>query len=291
MRSMSPPSSAAPSIEPARPLVSVVIPTYNAARYIEETISSVLAQTYPNKEVIVVDDGSADETESVVRGICAADSRVSFHKLERNCGGPAWARNVGVDLATADYLAFLDADDLWHPQKLELQMEAVSAHGVPFVSTGITTFSERQHERVRALQRVVHPFSEAGADRITHRRLLRKNVIANSSVLLDRRAFSRVTFAEDRALIAVEDYECWLRLHQEIPYSVRLELPLLYYRRSPQGISRSKAAMFRKVNHMLRGYSYGGRPLGWSRYLYLSTYVALSAWGRISTALAIRPHG
>jgi len=101
-------------------LVSVIIPAYNAARFIRRTLVSVLAQTHPDLDVIVVDDGSVDETVSIVEAIARDDPRVRLFR-QKNSGVSA-ARNAALSVARGAYIAPLDADDLWHPAKLEKQL-------------------------------------------------------------------------------------------------------------------------------------------------------------------------
>jgi cellulose synthase/poly-beta-1,6-N-acetylglucosamine synthase-like glycosyltransferase len=102
------------------PTVSVIIPAYNAQRYIRRTLNSVLAQTYPKLEVIVVNDGSTDETKKVVEATIAGDTR--FRLINQSNAGVAAARNTGLAHALGDLIATLDADDLWHPTKLDMQV-------------------------------------------------------------------------------------------------------------------------------------------------------------------------
>lgn len=103
-----------------RPLVSVIIPTYNRIHTLPTSIDSVLKQTYENLELIIMDDASEDGTEEYVQGI--GDSRIRYRKSDINMG-PSAARNLGAELAAGDYLAFQDSDDEWMPDKLEKQME------------------------------------------------------------------------------------------------------------------------------------------------------------------------
>lgn len=103
--------------------VSIVLPTYNRAHMIKAAIDSVLAQTYTNFELIIIDDGSTDETEQMIAGY--QDERIHYYKLEQN-GGQAKARNYGIAKARYDLIAFEDSDDIWHPMKLEKQMKALS---------------------------------------------------------------------------------------------------------------------------------------------------------------------
>jgi|SRR5687767_4793066 len=105
-----------------RPLVSCIVPAFNSSRYIAEALDSILAQTYPLIEVIVADDGSTDDTAAIVGRY---GGRVGHVAQETK--GPAATRNLGIGAATGDFLAFLDADDLWHEQKLERQLDRFTA--------------------------------------------------------------------------------------------------------------------------------------------------------------------
>ena len=102
--------------------VSIVIPAYNASRWIERTLRSVQGQTVKNIEVIVVDDGSTDETPAIVRRLMEQDPRI--YLIQQSNGGVAKARNIGIVSARSEFVAPLDADDLWHPQRLELHLDA-----------------------------------------------------------------------------------------------------------------------------------------------------------------------
>ena len=105
-----------------RPLVSCVVPAYNSSRYVAEALDSILAQTYSNLEVIVADDGSTDDTATIVRRY---GDRVSY--VQQETQGPAATRNLGARSATGEFLAFLDADDLWHAEKVERQLDRFAA--------------------------------------------------------------------------------------------------------------------------------------------------------------------
>lgn len=126
------------------PKVTVIIPAYNAQATISETLESVSAQTWKNIEIIVVDDGSADKTADIVRAHGRVEPRLRL--LEQKNQGVATARNAGLRLAAGQYAAWLDADDLWRPTKLEKQLEIFSASTIPlgFVYTGYRLIDERQ---------------------------------------------------------------------------------------------------------------------------------------------------
>ena len=104
------------------PTVSIIIPTYNRAHLIGRAIQSVLNQTYQNFEIIVVDDGSTDNTEEMIKEFQKHDKRIKYIRHEKNRGGAA-ARNTGIKVARGEYIAFQDSDDEWLPEKLEKQMD------------------------------------------------------------------------------------------------------------------------------------------------------------------------
>lgn len=107
------------------PLVSVVVPAFNAAPTIGQTLDSIASQTYRSLDIIVIDDGSTDETAAIVRHVCRSDARMRV--ITQPNGGVAAARNTGIRASKGGFVAFMDADDLWHPAKIEMQMEALLA--------------------------------------------------------------------------------------------------------------------------------------------------------------------
>ena len=110
-------------------MVSIITPCHNAADTIAETIESVLAQTYQNWEMIVVDDCSTDNSLQIVEEYCEKDPRIKTIRLDRN-GGPAKARNAATEAAKGRYIAFLDGDDMWLPEKLQRQLDFMNAHNL-----------------------------------------------------------------------------------------------------------------------------------------------------------------
>ena len=118
------------------PLVSVIIPAFNAENFLHNTLESALAQTYPDFEVIVVDDGSTDGTADIVRLFVEKDHRVSL--IAKKNGGVSTARNIGIKQGRGQYVAFLDADDLWHRDKLMEQVSALYVDGVEFYAAAFS---------------------------------------------------------------------------------------------------------------------------------------------------------
>jgi glycosyltransferase involved in cell wall biosynthesis len=216
-------------------LVSTIIPAYNAAAYVRETIDSALAQTHREHEIIVVDDGSTDGTWEILQSYGDA-----IQAVRQPNGGPARARNTGARIARGEWLAFLDADDLWLPEKLQRQLAEAERTGAALVYTNRENFGSC--ETVSTLQ----------SDGVTlhagesFERLLEGNFITLSSVLVDRRVFAEAGgFDEAAVLIGVEDWDLWLRIAAAHPIALCRE-PLTRYRRHPGGISRN-------VNRMRQG--------------------------------------
>ena len=232
-------------------LVSVVIPTYNTpAAFLREAIDSALGQSYRPLEVVVVDDGSTDDMEWVPE---AYGGRLTY--LRKSNGGPASARNAGIRRAAGDYLAFLDADDCWEPEKVALQMPLFErAPDVGLVYARIAKVNE---------QGASLPSSPTGplyAGRIFHQ-LFMNNFIPACTVMVRRRCMDDVgLFDETPALISVEDYDLWLRLAERYD-AAYVDRPLARYRVRSGSVSRDRAQFFLGerlvVEKAIR--AYGGR--------------------------------
>lgn len=202
-----------------QPKVSVIIPAYNSAQFIAETIQSVLAQTYGNYEIIVVDDGSTDTTMNVLNEF--GDQIIVLTKPN---GGPASARNLAIRNASGKYIAFLDADDLWIPEKLAEQVAFLEAHP----EVGMTYAEAVMFEEVGGEKQVRGKIGFTGETSFCH--LLLGDHIPNSTVLMRRNCVDSIGWLNERSdLIAVEDYEYWLRLAKAFPIRA-LAKPLAYYR-------------------------------------------------------------
>lgn len=143
------------------PMISVIIPVYNGERFLAEAIGSVLGQTLPPDEIIVVDDGSTDGTAAIATGL-ASTSPLPIRYVYQENRGPAAARNAGIKLAHGDFLAFLDADDLWVPEKQQWQMTLMAAEAGVDIVTGLTQqFLDPVDASSGTSRRIVdHPYSD-----------------------------------------------------------------------------------------------------------------------------------
>lgn len=177
-------------------MVSVIITTYNRKAFLKEALASVLHQDYKDKEIIVVDDGSTDGSEGVAR-----DLPVRYVWKEN--GGISSARNLGISLARGDYLAFLDADDLWKKEKLSVQMRLMGAEG-----SGISYTDEIWLRNGRRLNQKKRHQKYSG---LIYENCLPLCIISPSSAVIKRTIFDEVGLF-DESLPVCEDYDMWLRI-------------------------------------------------------------------------------
>lgn len=192
------------------PAVSIIIPTYNRADLIGETLQSVLGQTYQSFEIIVVDDGSRDGTEKVVAAL--GDPRIRYF-WKTNSGLPAPNRNVAIRMSRGRYIAFLDSDDLWLPEKLAIQIQWMEAHP----NVGLTCTNALGFDGTKPAWRLN---KISLVRRRTLSDLLQENFIANLTVVVRRECLDRVgLFNEDPQLRALEDYELWIRIAACYPFA------------------------------------------------------------------------
>lgn len=181
-----------------KPKYSIIIPTYNRADFIATTINTVLAQTYQNFEVIVVDDGSKDNTEAIVEMI--TDERVSYYKKENGERGAA--RNFGIDKAQGEYVTFLDSDDQLYPYHFEEAEKIVAAHNGPDMF--------RLAYEYKTPEGVTLSTQKHGSN--INKELTRGNFMSCMGVFIKRQALAEVRFSENRKLSGTEDWLLWLRL-------------------------------------------------------------------------------
>jgi len=190
-------------------LVSVVIPAFNSAKFISDTIKSVLNQTYTNFEIIVIDDGSTDNTVSILNSLSKNDKRINYHIMSHS-GRPAIPRNFGIEKSKGEFIAFLDADDIWDKNKLAKQIAEFEKHPDYIflysmsVTFGNVTLFSPNYEVLPLLHKAV----KTGNDL-----LIIGNSITCSSVLVKKESLQKVNgFDEDERLKAVEDYDLWIKL-------------------------------------------------------------------------------
>ncbi len=260
------------------PQVSVIVPVYNAEKYIAETLASVAAQTFADFDVHIVDDCSTDGSAAIIQNFCAQDPRFHYHRSPSNFGGPAGPRNLGIERSSGEYVAFCDADDLWTPHKLEVQLGVMGGGEADVVSGVARDFADGTTPA--PFQRPAEPLA---LSKVSHGALLVKNWINLSSVLARRSALAAAgPFNAGRSHIAVEDFEMWLRMTAGCARVVRVGAPLVHYRKVATSISARKITMVGKALNIIgEDYDRRGkaglftllRPAHWFLYLGASAYM------------------
>lgn len=241
--------------------VSVVMPAFNAEKTIGQAIQSVLSQSHSNLELIIIEDYSADRTLEIAENYGKNDQRVRVFRNTQN-QGVAKSRNIGVEAARFGWVAFLDSDDMWQPDKLEKQIALVREHpqcSVCFTGSAFMDGGAQQYE-----------YNLAVPDRITYRELLKQNLISCSSVLAKREALRRYPMHSD-AMIH-EDFATWLKILKKEAYAVGLNEPLLIYRIHESSKSGNK---LRAAKMQWRTYRHVGLNLFQSVY-YFTIYAGRS---------------
>jgi len=194
-----------------KPLVSIIIPTYNYGALIGQTLQCVLQQSYSNWEVIIIDDGSTDNTRDIIQPFIT-DRRFSYYKQE-NKGLPA-ARNAGIEIAKGEYIQFLDADDLLSEEKIAIQVEYMEKHQWLHISyTNGLYFKEDNVHETYANRRMtqtswIPKLNGKGIHLIME--LVRRNIMPVNAALMKREVFSLIGLQND-TLKSLEDWEFWLR--------------------------------------------------------------------------------
>ena len=216
------------------PKISVIIPAYNAMDYLPETMESVLAQTHHDFEVIVVNDGSSDQTRQWVSQI--KDPRVKLISQENK--GLAGARNTGIAHAQGEYITFLDADDLWEPTKLEKQVRVLDENSeVGLVYTWVAYINDQGGYTGKIVK--------YQAEGNVWQKLTQRNIIECGSVAMVRRSCFEAVGLFDWNLSRFnvnEDWDMWLRIAARYPFKVVKE-PLVYYRQRSSSASKNWKAI------------------------------------------------
>ncbi|NBG89624.1 glycosyltransferase family 2 protein [Isachenkonia alkalipeptolytica] len=239
-------------------LVSVIMPAYNCEEYVIEAINSVLAQTYKNWELLVLDDGSKDNTLQIIEKFSQKDSRIKALPNGKNMGVSA-TRNRGIELASGDWIAFLDSDDMWEPLKLEKQFEVVENKSAEFLFTGSSYINE-EGEPFKGIFEV--------PEKVTYKRLRNQNVISCSSVLVKKKYFENIKMEKDEMH---EDYAVWLRILKLGVTAYGVNEPLLIYRISRNSKSGNKMKTVKMTYKVFR--FVGINPIG-SAYFMMRHVIA-----------------
>ena len=225
-------------------LISVITPTYNCSKFIGRTIESVLAQSYKNWEMIIVDDCSTDDTRDIVAKYCEKDNRITYFCLKYNSGA-AVARTKAMELANGDYMAFLDSDDLWTDDKLEKQLRYMNSNKINFSCTAY----EQIDEDDKPLNKVIKTVKKTG-----YNRLLLDCPVGNSTVMYNVRNMGKFEVPNIRKR---NDDALWLQMLKKEKYIYGLNDVLMKYRVRQNSISSNKLSLikyhwilYRDIEHL-----------------------------------------
>lgn len=258
-------------------MITVIIPTFNAAPYIKDTILSVINQTFTQWSMIIVDDHSTDNTWEIINQFCHADSRIKAIQLKKNFGRPAGPRNIGLSHAKTPWVAFLDADDIWHPQKLAIQLDVAKKNQYDLVCSQMTDFTSEPPAPTPIQQ------GNISCRNITFFDQLTKNRIPTSSVIIKKNVAIQLNgFEESPIYRAIEDYDLWLKISIDNYKVGKCSATLVYYRILTNSISRNKKTHVKKVFWLIYHTLATRRPYLLPIYPYfLLTYILLSIYYRL----------
>lgn len=208
-------------------LVSIVMPYYNAALYIKETVNSIIAQTFKDWELIIVDDCSpAPETFDVLKMISALDERIKVLKTEKNSGA-GLARNVGIEAAKGEYLAFCDSDDWWYPTKLEEQLSFMQKNNYPFTCTWYEDANEKLEPYYTTKQ----------STKQNYQSMISGCNVGTPGVMIDLKALGKKYMP---ALRRAEDWGLWMMYLKDTEYLYTYPKALWKYRHIPGSETSNK---------------------------------------------------
>lgn len=225
-------------------LVSIITPTYNCAKFIAQTIDSVQAQTYQNWEMIIVDDRSQDNTKEIVEEYMNDDPRIKYHLLDENSGA-AVARTTAMKLANGSYMAFLDSDDIWMPDKLEKQLKWMTDNGYAFSCTAYSQIDEEGNPLKKTIKTV---------KKTNYNRLLLSCPVGNSTVMYDVEKMGKFEVPNIRKR---NDDALWLQMLKKEEYIWGMSDVLMKYRIRKNSISSNKLKvikyhwiLYREIEHL-----------------------------------------
>ncbi|MRX69721.1 Glycosyltransferase involved in cell wall bisynthesis [Flavobacterium resistens] len=214
-------------------LVSIIVPTYNTEKFIRLTIESVQNQTYTNWEMILADDASTDKTVAIIEEFAQKDSRIKLFKSLENRGN-GFARNNALEKATGKYIAYLDADDLWFPEKLEKQIEFLKTNNLHFTFSFYDSIDEEGNNLNR---RVESP------NPLTYKELFFCNYVGNLTAVYDADYFGKIILETTQKR---QDWRIWLTIVKQIKIAKPVPEPLAFYRIRKDSVSSSK---FKLIKH------------------------------------------
>lgn len=224
-------------------LISIITPCYNAAATISQTIKSVIRQNYQNWEMIIIDDCSSDNSAELIHHFCERDKRIRYLTTSTPSGSPALPRNIGIDNAKGDYIAFLDSDDVWLPDKLQKQIDAIKMNGYELMYS----FYEKIDWEGTRNNRIIRTRGKS-----TYKSLLKSNSIPCLTSIISRGAIGDTRFKQ----IPQEDFCFWLDILKKGYVAYNLGEVTALYREAKMSRSSNKLDMFKGYWNVIRNHQH-----------------------------------
>lgn len=215
-------------------LVSVIVPIYNAEKYLADTLNSIFAQSYKSIEIVLVDDCSKDRSPEIISELQKTHSEIVYFLQEKNMGAGA-ARNKALELAKGQYVAFLDSDDIWMPDKISKQIDLMKRKASPFSYTAIEMMNEKG-EKIKGKRKI--------KETCDYKYLLHNTIIATSSVVIDRSVLGDFRMPLRRG---GQDYATWLMLLRGGAVACGINEALVRYRVASGSLSSNKFKSIKQV--------------------------------------------
>lgn len=220
-------------------LISIIVPCYNSEETIRECIESVLCQTFQNWEMLIVDDCSTDNSAEIAKKYADRYNKIRFFQTSKPSGSPALPRNIGIEHSSGNYIAFLDSDDIWLPNKLEHQVEFITSHHSELVYSyyeKMTWDGQRNNRIIKT-----RPFT-------TYLNLQKSNSIPCLTAVISREAIGETRFKN----IPQEDFCFWLDILKKGIVAYNTKTLVACYRLSKNSRSQNKLAMFKGYWNVIR---------------------------------------
>lgn len=240
--------------------VSIITPVYNAEDFIKGTIESVVNQTFRNWEMLLIDDCSTDSSAEIIKEMAEEDSRIKYIKLEKNSGA-AVTRNRGLEMAQGRYIAFLDSDDIWKPEKLEKQLELLRTENVGFCFTSYRYVLEDSTPTNKVAR---------APKKIDYNGLLKNTIIGCSTVLVDREIIGDFRMTNVRR---GQDTATWLQLLKRTQYAYGIYEDLVWYRVVEGSLSHNKWKAIKRTWNTYRNVEHLSLP----KAMYVFVFYAYNA--------------
>ncbi|MDE5843970.1 MAG: glycosyltransferase [Muribaculaceae bacterium] len=221
------------------PLISIITPCFNAEAYLSQTIESLINQTYTNWELIIINDCSTDNSLNIIKDFQEKDRRIKLYNTCRSSGSPSEPRNIGINNADGEYIAFLDADDIWFSEKLEIQINFMKKNNydISYSYYEKINWSGVKNNRVIKTRKIT-----------TFRNILKSNSIPCLTSMVSKKAIGETRFKQ----IPQEDFCFWIDILKKGFKAYNMCVVTALYRESPSSRSSNKLAMFKGYWNVIR---------------------------------------